>query len=314
VVLVTSVATTRTVALPIDVAGAPVVPVVLPPERLNPPRIVVTGVHVRTRRTIAEWFGGRAHRTAVVSFTNSGFGTATNVRLTVLGGRGGKLTSEYGSTTLRSVVPRGNGTVEIPFTMGSFSLGKTQIRIKAGIGAGQSRAVGTTSVYPWGLLVVFLAVLQLGLLAVRNRLRRRLVGDAGDHDPEPYVELPEAAEPVAADLAALEEVIDLRPRPLVMPPRTVAAAAALETSETERAAGRSSLLEHLRHRGHANGTEAAALELRALIAEQSRASAAMADMVRETKELLEVATQLVAALDAARPEPPAPARRWFRRS
>ena len=54
------------------------------------------------------------------------------------------------------------------------SIGSYTVRAQAGsAGVSSTKSVGT-STYPWGLLLIALLVIQLVLLAVRNRARRKL--------------------------------------------------------------------------------------------------------------------------------------------
>lgn len=205
VVLVTSAATTRTVALPIEIVGAPSAEVTLPEERLNPARVVLRTIAVRRTGGPAEWFGARPARVAEIGFVHAGFTAPQDVTITLLSGD-----RELARRTIRVVAGRQSGSVEVPFELDALSLGRTGVRATtAGLPA-PSSIVTETTVWPWGLAATALVVLQLALLGVRNRLRRRFV--VGDDAPR--VPIPPAAAKDRSDapdvVVDVVDVVDVR--------------------------------------------------------------------------------------------------------
>jgi hypothetical protein len=129
------------------------------------------------------WFGGGAARTLVLTVHNPN--PVPYVRPSLIlsfGPLAHAQSDEATALTLDSIAAGGSKTYRIPLTFPAFSVGDQRVAVLIG-NAGFSRGftVGTR-VFPWGLLIVLLVLVELALFGVtglfRERHRRR-------HDAEP---------------------------------------------------------------------------------------------------------------------------------
>jgi hypothetical protein len=182
---------TRTIA--VTIIGAPLEQATTKPHTGPPLRI--EGARL-TGGSWPGWFGLAIHRTLVVKVHNVSGASLEDPVLQVTVGRDSAPGTPQSVPLLGRLDADETRTVRVPVELGAASIGNYTVRASAGsAGVTSTKGVGT-STYPWGLLVVALVLLQLVLLAFRNRARRRLAAkeaaagaeaDAGDAATSPPV-------------------------------------------------------------------------------------------------------------------------------
>jgi len=167
-----------TVTGPINIVGAPheAVPV-QPPE----PKLVIVGASLEGNTQPKEWLGFAASRTLVLKVKNTGSAAALDVTLA----------ASIGSTpaalpALPGLSPGQVRTYRIAVTFPAFSVGSTELSGHVGV-AGSSTVPFHLSLsqHPWAWLIIFLVILQLMLLAIRNLARRRVARNSVDSSDDP---------------------------------------------------------------------------------------------------------------------------------
>jgi len=138
----------------------------------------------------------------VVRLHNPGDAPVDGAELFVTVGRGDTATRLVPTPRVDPIDAGATVTYRIPVSLGGLAFGSYTTKLEVIGGAEPVVLEERTSAYPWGLAVVFLLLVQLGLLAVRNRLQRRVAREALA-SLEPIAELPAA------------EVIDLTDPPPV---------------------------------------------------------------------------------------------------
>lgn len=153
-------------------------------------RVEIDGLRVeRSGGEAAEWFGAGADRTLVFDVVNTGSVTVHAPPLTVLVGRGDTPSGLVdGPERVETLLPGQRTTVRVPVRLEPLSFGSYTIAAHVDGFDPPVGATTTTDTRPWGLVIVPLViVVQLALLAIRNRVRRRLTRDA--RPPEPVIDL-----------------------------------------------------------------------------------------------------------------------------
>lgn len=186
VVLVSGLSSSYAQRIPVEVVGVPVAPVSSAAPQSKPLTLEVQ-VSVSGGTSVASLFGGPAKRVLTVTLRNTGTVAIPHPVVAARWGRGGAPTHAITSRVLAALPPDTRRTVQLPFELDPLSIGRYHVR---GVVTGATKPVGfeaQTSTYPWGLFAIGLVLLQVVLLALRNRARRRLT-----------------AREVAARLAALD--------------------------------------------------------------------------------------------------------------
>jgi hypothetical protein len=165
---------TTTLARPFRVVGArvaPLTPLAGPPPG---PTLVLQSATLRGSTSRSSWFGGSAHQTLILSVSNTGAQpvSAPPVVLTIDPMVGSS--QSLASPALGELPAHSSRTYDIPVRIGAISAGHYRVKGSLGFAGNQVAFAATTDVVPWGLLAVVALVAQLGLLAARNRLRRRI--------------------------------------------------------------------------------------------------------------------------------------------
>jgi hypothetical protein len=180
-----------------------------------------------------ELLGAAADRTLVVTLENTGDVNIEDPALEVAWGRGSEPNGFVVVPDIEAMAPGETRTVTMELPRGAFAFGEYSATAEMqGLDERTSSRASVTT-YPWLLLIVPLGLLQLALLAVRNRVRSRVAiaeeeeaptldelaaGDAEPVDDEPVIDA--AAVGDAEDLDAPDEVEDMDDTDLdIIPPR-----------------------------------------------------------------------------------------------
>jgi hypothetical protein len=138
--------------------------------------LAVTSVEVSGDGPVQAWFGAAPRRTLLLTVENRGNVTVHDPPLSVFVGKGPDPSGHVDPVSLGSIAPGESVVVEVPVELPPLAIGGYSI---AGTISGFGPPVrfeARTSAYPWGLFIVACGVLvQVALVALRNRLRRRLL-------------------------------------------------------------------------------------------------------------------------------------------
>jgi hypothetical protein len=161
---------------PIAVQGVPVV--AIEPEEVPVPRIEVTSMRITDRTWWKDAFGLASSPRLELTLVNTGSVNVAAPELSVVWGAGDRPT---GIVTVRPAGPMAPGqtrTVTAKVHREALAFGDyTAIARVEGLTTPATRRVSTSG-YPWGLLVVALVIVQILLVYLRNRLRRRIAPEA----------------------------------------------------------------------------------------------------------------------------------------
>jgi len=177
---------------PLQILGAPVGPVTAPGASQG---TVSVNVELEGSSSWGEWFGAAPRRTAVVVVTNRTGSTFVDPVVVVSVGN-----QPVSSPALGTVRSGASATVRVPVAFPWPAVGWRTVQVTLGA-TGQSVATGSTRALfvPWGLVAVAALVVQLLLLGLRNRARRRL-----EHRARASVPGSVAGSGVGHELAGLE--------------------------------------------------------------------------------------------------------------
>jgi hypothetical protein len=213
------------VKVPVTIQGAVTAPVSTVPPVQHGSTLALVGARVVRDSSVTEWFGGSAKRELHLVLRNEGSTTIQDPRVSA--GWGSRSSPHViDMPKFPPIPPLSERTVVVPFSVDGPAWGTTPVFGRFGVlGAGRSFKTSTTS-YPWGLLVAGLVLLQLVVLAVRNRMRRRVDREAADDraaatEDTGVEELPTAvlgAAPVNGEGSA-ERVVRWRPSDAFGEPR-----------------------------------------------------------------------------------------------
>jgi hypothetical protein len=177
----------------ITIPGAPVGDAgvkATPPDVARAVRL--SAVRLGGARPWTAWFGAGFDRALVATVTNVSSTAISSLDLSVRIGRSEHPTGVVEAPSLASLAPGESQTIRVPVHVGALSWGDYYVRVQVSGFGRPATATVHASTFPWAALVVVLVVLQLLLLAIRNRVRRRV-------DPTPVEHLPPAL--VADELA-----------------------------------------------------------------------------------------------------------------
>lgn len=120
------------------------------------------------------WFGAEAKRTLVLTVHNPNAVPFVNPSLVLtLGPAANPRSDEATARILGSIAVDGNRTFRIPLTFPAFSMGEQHVAGVIG-NAGLSRRITvSTSIFPWGLVIVLLVVLEFALFGITGFVRER---------------------------------------------------------------------------------------------------------------------------------------------
>jgi hypothetical protein len=192
----------------IAVAGLATVPIT---EDSEPVRsIEISSMEVTGGGTIAELFGAGGRRVLELTLVNTGGVAVDAPDLSVAWGTGSRPDGFVDPPETKRLEPGDTQTLTIGLERPPLTIGRQTAVVELhGVGEPVVTRASTTG-HPWGLVAIAVVLLQLLLLKLRNRLRRRLRGDAPDDvdEPDDLASLPPGA--IAALPRAPDDVIDLR--------------------------------------------------------------------------------------------------------
>lgn len=160
------------VTVPITIYGFATAPPVAHPV---PSRAVrVSGIDVAGGGPWTSWFGAPARRTVTFTVTNTGAVTLDDPPVDIAWGRGADPTGFIAPPSVGALAPGEAKTISVRIPFGSLAVGTYTVTVKVDAIGAIGAAHASTSVIPWGWILLAGAALQLGLLKVRNRVRRRV--------------------------------------------------------------------------------------------------------------------------------------------
>ncbi|MFD7432131.1 hypothetical protein ACFV6Z_34505 [Streptomyces sp. NPDC059818] len=142
---------------------------VVPDTGTDAPRAAVVDAELTGGGSLAELFGGRAHRTLVVTVRNTGTATLGRTPLIVRWGTGGSADTDVAAPLTSPLKPGEQATYRIPIAMPPASFGRYSV---GGRYASRPFLV-TTDLYPWGLISVAGASVLLAVFSTGWAIRRR---------------------------------------------------------------------------------------------------------------------------------------------
>lgn len=216
VVKATDQATRIAATAPIAVAGIPTVPITeddLPATR----SIEISKIRITGGDHWMELLGAGGRRVLELTLVNTGPVAVEAPDVTVVWGSGTRPTGFVKPPETTRMEPGETQAITVALDRSAFTIGKQTAVVEVQGLAEQVTARASTTAYPWGLLAVGLVLVQLMLLWVRNRIRRRLHGApsaVGDVPPTAIAAVaiaPLALPPAPDDDATDEEptVLDL---------------------------------------------------------------------------------------------------------
>jgi hypothetical protein len=150
----------------------------------------IAGVRVDGRGPWQSWFGAAPSRQLVVTLHNSGDVPLRDPPLAIAVGSGDDPDRIIPAPAVGRLEPGQVRILEIPFELDSLTIGSRTVRVEVLGFPEPIVAEASTSAYPWGLLVLAVVLVQVVLLLVRNRLRRRIERDVGKHAAPSAMEVP----------------------------------------------------------------------------------------------------------------------------
>ncbi len=219
-VRVTTVDWSKTIDFPVQVAGVGMAPVHSQAPPVQQPALKVISSSVSAEHSLGAFFGFSAPRTLNVVLQNVG---TTNLDEPVLTAAFGKNAAHGQTIDTRgfhptTIAPGARIAIRVPFHLGAFAVGGYQVAGDAGAAPAARVTFKThTSQWPWGLFALCVIGIQIVLLAIRDRARRRLVPVDGrpreqeTRVPEPSIKRAPVPEPVLPRVAAVAVAADSEP-------------------------------------------------------------------------------------------------------
>lgn len=158
---------------PLQIAGVPFSAAV----HVKTSHIVVREAEITGPSSLSEQFGSSADRMLVLTVANTGGRAAGS--LTAFIAVNGTPQSE---PRFLGIAAGGERTYRMPIVVPALSIGSQAVVGQLTTGNGRYTAFSTsTTVFPWGLLIVVLVLIQIVFLALRNIARRRHERNRTDH-------------------------------------------------------------------------------------------------------------------------------------
>jgi hypothetical protein len=155
---------------PIIVLGAPTAT----PAPTTVARLQVVRASFEGNGPWSSWFGAGAERTLVLTVHNPNPVPYVNLSLLLSFGAPTDLRADEATAhILTSISSDGNRTFRIPLTLPAFSIGDQHVAGVIGNAGLSRRFTVATDVFPWGLLVALLILLELVLFGITGLLRER---------------------------------------------------------------------------------------------------------------------------------------------
>lgn len=173
VVKATDQATQIAATAPIAVAGMYTVPIAAGDER--PERTIeISSMTISGGGTVAELFGAGGRRVLELTLVNTGALAVDSPDLSIAWGQGGDPDGFVAPPDTKSMEPGETQTLLVPLHRDALTFGRHTALVEVqGLGSPVVARATTTS-HPWGLVALALMAVQVLLLRLRNRIRRRL--------------------------------------------------------------------------------------------------------------------------------------------
>jgi hypothetical protein len=169
---------------PLTIIGAPVTPLRPPTSAATVKEpLQIVNAQLSGNGPWYSWFGGTPRRTLNLTVHNPNQGVYPHPSLALAAGRSGGGLSTVSTSSLPSMAPGETTTVHVNVVFPALTIGDAQVVGTVGDAALMKRIQVTTTIVPWGLIVIALVILQLILLAIRNALRRRKQRREADAPP-----------------------------------------------------------------------------------------------------------------------------------
>ncbi|HEY6531498.1 MAG TPA: hypothetical protein VIY72_04290 [Acidimicrobiales bacterium] len=201
VVRVTSMSSAARFAVPVEVVGAPVAQVTDPVATGPSSSLQIDAIHLERTSTFGEWFGRPPERELTFQVTNTSSEVLHDLPVEVLVGSDPEAGRQIDVEPIESLEPGATTTVAATVGFDPLTIGRAELFGSVGRDSWQAMFEADTHSFPWGLLLVVLLALQVGLVLSRNAVRRHL-------HPELATASPLAALPVGSGVGGA--VIDLR--------------------------------------------------------------------------------------------------------
>jgi hypothetical protein len=130
-------------------------------------------------------------RTLNLTVHNPNQGIYPHPSLVLSAGRSGGGLTTVSTSPLASMAPGETTTVHVNVTFPAFTIGNAEVVGSVGDAPLMQHVKVTTTILPWGLIVIALIILQVILLAIRNFLRRRKQRREADAAPPPGTDGPD---------------------------------------------------------------------------------------------------------------------------
>ena len=162
------------VKIPIDIRGVGI----RDPQAPAPLRraVTVTGVRLTGGGPWTSWFGGAPWRTLTYSVSNTGDVALHHPATDIAIGKGSPPQGFVEAPDIGDLAVHQTKTMRVRVSFGALAVGSygAVVRVdpvgEVGSGGAHGRFI------PWGLVVVAVLVLQLGVIVIRKRIRARLAG------------------------------------------------------------------------------------------------------------------------------------------
>jgi hypothetical protein len=208
VIRVTSLSSSSRYSIPVDVLGAPVAAISEVVGQQAEGSLQIDAIHLERTSTFGEWFGRSPERELSFTVTNTSSEVLHDVPVEVLVGSDPEGARQIDVEPIESLEPGAVTTVSATVGFDPLTMGRAELFGVVGRDSWQAIFEADTHSFPWGLLVVLLLVLQVGLVLGRNVVRRRLHPELATLSP--LVALPPGA-------SVEDTVIDLRDGPTWVP-------------------------------------------------------------------------------------------------
>jgi hypothetical protein len=253
VVYITSGSLDITPTGPITIVGAPTAPLRKGETAAVTRPLEVRGVGLSGWGPWTAWFGASPERTMTLRVHNPNTAPYEQPPLVLRVGRPGSQGSVVSTRDVGTLAAGETKTITVPVTLSPLSFGTEQVHGTVGFTGYTGTFSDDTVVVPWGLIAVALVLIQVILLAIRNRVRRRVAGSQVPVGAKgvPVVLYPpsagqgEGGEPPMPVLAMAVPISSDRPMPGVVvspPPPATSGPAADENLPTADRSGPQTLL------------------------------------------------------------------------
>jgi len=199
------------VSFDLEIKGAPVLS---PDQQFQVPvpdrRLTISNARIDGRGPWYSFLGGPARRDVVFTVENIGEVTVKNAAITLAIGKGPNPKGFVEAPDLGVLLPGESRTYSVPVSLPVLAIGTYGVQGSIPGFTDPVRFRAETSQVPWGLAALPLLILvQMSLIAARNRLRARIAGQRAIAVPTAIVP-PPLALPVAAtiDLTNNEEAAE----------------------------------------------------------------------------------------------------------